>query len=60
MDNPTPRERMRAADSDRERVTEQLRVAHAGGLPRQRLSRHHEISRKSRNDAARELAVQAG
>ncbi|MGH3670341.1 MAG: DUF1707 SHOCT-like domain-containing protein [Pseudonocardiaceae bacterium] len=31
MDNQTPRERMRAADSDRERVAEQLRVAHADG-----------------------------
>lgn len=31
VDNPTPRERMRAADSDRERVAERLRVAHADG-----------------------------
>ena len=31
VDNPTPRGRMRAADSDRERVAEQLRVAHADG-----------------------------
>lgn len=31
VDNPTPRERMRAADSDRERIAEQLRVAHAEG-----------------------------
>lgn len=31
VDNPAPRERMRAADSDRESVAEQLRVAHADG-----------------------------